>query len=163
MRWASFRAACPELADLAAEWIAERHIVLLGTLRSDGSPRISAVECDVVGDDLCSGMIWQSRKAVDLVRDPRLTLHSLPPGLSNPEGDVKLYGVAVPVEGAGKRAYEAVLRERVGWSPGEPYHCFAYDITAAGLVRYRDGGRDVWRWREGRPLRQEYEPGVVEQ
>jgi hypothetical protein len=162
VRWSSFRAACPPLADLAAGWIAERHILMLGTVRVDGSPRISAVECDVVDDDLCSGMIWQTRKALDLVRDPRLTVHSLPPGLSNPEGDVKLYGVAVSLEGPDKRAYERVLHERVGWSPTDPYHCFAYDITSAGLVRYRDGGRDVWRWREGRPLRQEFEPDVVE-
>jgi hypothetical protein len=160
VRWASFRAACPELADIAVEWIAERHIVLLGTLRADGSPRISAVECDVVGDDLCSGMIWESRKALDLVRDPRLTLHSLPPGLSNPEGDLKLYGVAVPLEGADKRAYEAVLHARLDWRPSEPYHCFAYDIAAAGLVRFSDGGREVWRWRAGQPLRQEHRPGL---
>ena len=52
MRWADFVRECPELGAIATEWIADRHILLLGTLRADGSPRISAVECDVVGDDL---------------------------------------------------------------------------------------------------------------
>ena len=89
MRWAAFGRECPELGELAREWIAGRHILLLGTVRADGTPRISAVECDVVGEDLCSGMIWRSTKALDLERDPRMTVHSLPPGLSNPDQIVR--------------------------------------------------------------------------
>jgi hypothetical protein len=151
MRWARFVDDCPELGELATEMIAERHIVLLGSLRADGTPRISALECDVAGDDLYTGMIWQSAKALDLVRDPRMTLHSLPAGLSNPDGDLKLYGRAVDVrDPAGREAYGQVIFARLGWRPDEPYHCFAYDITAAGFVRFADGGRDVWTWREGR-------------
>jgi hypothetical protein len=161
MRWAAFARECPELAELARAWIVDRHILLLGTLRRDGSPRISAVECDLVGDDLCSGMIWQSTKGLDLVRDPRMTVHSLPPGLANPEGDVKLYGVAVPVEGERKREYERVLRARIDWSPTEPYHCFAYDIATAALVRFRDNGREAWHWREGSGLRKGFRPDVA--
>jgi len=113
MRWAPFSQASPELAEIAREWLADRHIMLLGTLRPDGSPRISAVECDIVGDDLCTGMIWQSAKALDLLRDPRMTVHSLPPGKDNPAGDLKLYGRAVAVdEPATKRAYEETLYAR---------------------------------------------------
>jgi len=161
VRWAAFARACPELAELARDWIADRHILLLGTIRPDGSPRISAVECDVVGDDLCSGMIWRSTKALDLERDPRMTVHSLPPGLSNPEGDLKLYGAAVPVGPAGRRDYERTLDARIGWSPSEPYHCFAYDIASAALVRFRDNGREAWRWREGGALRKSFRPDVA--
>jgi hypothetical protein len=161
VRWAAFARDCPELGELAREWIADRHILLLGTLRADGSPRISAVECDIVGDDLCSGMIWQSTKALDLERDPRMTVHSLPPGLSNPDGDLKLYGVAVPLDAPSKREYERTLHARIGWNPTEPYHCFAFDVTSAALVRFRDNGRDAWRWREGEPLRKTFRPDVV--
>ena len=161
MRWAAFASQCPELADLARQWIADRHILLLGTLRPDGSPRISAVECDLVGDDLISGMIWQSTKALDLERDPRMTVHSLPPGLSNPDGDIKLYGVAVAVDAAVKREYEKILYARIEWSPSEPYHCFAYDITSAALVRFKDGGREAWRWRAGSSLSKTFKPNVA--
>lgn len=150
MRWSGFAAGCPELAGIAREWIVDRHILLLGTLRADGSPRISAVECDLAGDDLLVGMIWRSSKAVDLLRDPRMTVHSLPPGKDNPEGDLKLYGRALPVEGEQKRAYEREIFQRLQWRPDEPYHCFALDLESAGFVRFRDGGRDVWRWHAGR-------------
>ncbi len=153
MRWGEFRRACPELAARGDEWIAQRHVLLLGTLCADGGPRISAVECDVVGDDLCIGMIWRSTKALDLLRDPRLTVHSLPPGRDNPDGDLKLYGRAVAVSGADKRAYEAVLRARLDWSPSEPYHCFAVDVERAGFVRFADGAQETWSWRVGGPVR----------
>ena len=158
MRWAQFVQECPELAEIARSWIADRHILLLGTLRSDGTPRISAVECDLVGDDLCTGMIWQSVKALDLLRDPRMTVHSLPPGMSNPEGDLKFYGTAVPIEGKGKWFYERTLYARIQWQPSEPYHCFAYDFTSAALVRFRGGGRDLWLWREGAALHKVFRP-----
>jgi hypothetical protein len=161
VRWARFVDECPELGRVATEWIAERHILLLGTLRADGSPRISAVECDLVGDDLVSGMIWRSTKALDLERDPRMTVHSLPPGLSNPDGDIKLYGVAVPLDAEGKRAYERILHARIEWSPSEPYHCFAFDVASAALVRFRDNGREAWRWRAGTPMVKTFKPDIA--
>jgi hypothetical protein len=156
VRWRAFADDCPELAAVAAEWIVDKHIMLLGTVRPDGSPRISAVECDFVGDDLCTGMIWQSVKALDLERDPRMTAHSLPPGKDNPAGDLKLYGRAVAVQGPTKRAYEQTLYARIQWSPTEPYHCFALDIAEAALVVFRDGGRTVTSWREGRGSRRRF-------
>jgi hypothetical protein len=156
VRWRSFADDCPELAAVATEWIVDKHIMLLGTLRRDGSPRISAVECDLVGDDLCTGMIWRSVKALDLLADPRTTVHSLPPGKDNPAGDLKLYGRAVAVEGQTKRAYEEALFARISWSPPEPYHCFALDVAEAGMVVFRGGGREISSWREGRGLRRRF-------
>jgi hypothetical protein len=158
MRWVEFAADCPELARIGGEWIIDRHIMLLGTVRADGSPRISAVECDLVGADLCTGMIWRSAKALDLLRDPRMTVHSLPPGKDNPAGDLKLYGRAVAVEGEHKRAYEEEIFSRLQWRPDEPYHCFALDLDSVGFVRFRGGGRDVWRWRAGRGLAKDFRP-----
>ena len=44
MRWYEFSTQCPELAELATARFAADQLALLGTLRADGSPRISAVE-----------------------------------------------------------------------------------------------------------------------
>jgi hypothetical protein len=156
MRWSGFATECPDLAKMAAEWIVDRHILLLGTLRADGSPRISAVECDQTGEDLYIGMVWQSTKALDLLRDPRMTVHSLPPGKDNPAGDLKLYGRAVAMEDEHKRAYEEEIFSRLQWRPEEPYHCFALDLQSAGFVRFRQGDRDVWSWRAGGALHKEF-------
>jgi hypothetical protein len=45
------------------------------TLRKDGSPRISVIETNFVDRNLRLGAMWQSRKALDLRRNPRFTLH----------------------------------------------------------------------------------------
>ncbi len=153
MRWGDFESAAPRLAAEARRRITRDQLLLLGTLRRDGSARISAVECDLAGGDLLIGMIHRSMKALDLLRDPRVTAHSLPPGRDNGEGDVKLYGRAVPqTDPLAKGRYEDAIFARIGWRPGEPYHCFALDLDSAALVRFfGDGRQSVLRWRAGTP------------
>ena len=154
MRWQEFEEQCPELAELTAARLARDQLVLLGTLRPDGSPRISAVECDITAGNLLIGMINRSVKALDLFRDPRATVHSWPPGKDNPDGDVKLYGRAVEVtDPEVKRAYEDAIFKRIAWRPHEPYHCFAVDVESAGFLKFGDAGEEIWAWRSGTPLR----------
>ena len=142
-------------------FVAEQ-IFLLGTLRPDGSPRISGVECDFVGDDLMTGMIWRSTKALDLLRDSRCTIHSLVPDKaheSENQGDLKLYGRAVEVTDPDqRRRYEDTLFARIDWKPPEPYHCFAFDLDRVGMVRFADGNRHVSTWRAGGSLQKKVIP-----
>jgi hypothetical protein len=44
VRWAAFEASAPELAKLGMDGFRERNLCLVGTLRADGWPRISASE-----------------------------------------------------------------------------------------------------------------------
>src|SRR5437764_11139431 len=97
MRWEEFAAAAPELAKLGAERFEQRGLSLVGTLRAGGTPRISLVEPTFVDGELMLGMMWQSRKARDLLRDPRLVVHSVVCDREGTEGDFKLYGRAVDV------------------------------------------------------------------
>jgi hypothetical protein len=137
MNWQTFVEAAPELGAFAEGRLAANRLVLAGTLRSDGSPRISPVEAFVVLDDLMLGMMWQSRKALDLVRDPRLVVHSATSDPGGTEGDVKLYGRALDVtDPALRTAYGDVLEERIQWRPPEPFHLFAVDVESAGFVRF---------------------------
>jgi Pyridoxamine 5'-phosphate oxidase len=162
MRWRDFAPACPELAALVRARFEREQILLLGTLRPDGSPRISAVECDFADGDLMTGMIWRSAKALDLIRDDRVTIHSLVPDKaheSENQGDLKLYGRAVQVtDPAGKRHYEDALHARIGWRPPEPYHCFAFDIEHAGMVRFTGNNREVHSWHVGGELTVRVQP-----
>jgi pyridoxamine 5'-phosphate oxidase-like protein len=157
MRWCEFSRECPVLAELTAARFAADQLVLLGSLRPDGSPRISAVEPDIAAGELMVGMIPRSVKALDLRRDPRTTVHSWPPDKEGRRGDIKLYGRAVEVtEAALKRAYEEAIFARTGWRPTEPYPCFAFDLESAGMVRFSDAGREVWSWQAGQELRRRF-------
>jgi hypothetical protein len=148
MRWREFGAACPEIASLGEERLRARELCLVGTLRRNGWPRISPVEPEFVGEELMLGMMWRSPKALDLLRDPRLVVHSVVSDRSGAEGDFKLYGRVVPVDDAERRAaYRAAVKARIDWEPEEPnYHLFAVDIDSAGFVTFAEGERYGLAW-----------------
>ena len=118
MRWDEFAAACPDLSSLGEERLRGRELCLVGTLRRNGWPRISPVEPEFVDGELMLGMMWRSPKALDLLRDPRLVVHSVVSSRMGNEGDFKLYGRAVPVEEPERRArYRATIKARIDWEP----------------------------------------------
>jgi hypothetical protein len=47
-------------------------LVMVGTLRKDGWPRISPCQVDIAAGHLLLGMMWRPAKALDLARDPRV-------------------------------------------------------------------------------------------
>ena len=63
MNWDEFQKEAPELAAFGRERLERSGLVLVGTLRKDGWPRISAVEPLITDGQLYLGMMWRSRKA----------------------------------------------------------------------------------------------------
>ena len=53
----------------------------IATMRRDGAPRISGTEMRIADGELWFGSMWRSNKALDLLRDPRFSLHS---GIEDP-------------------------------------------------------------------------------
>ena len=146
MNWRDFSAAAPELAEFAEDRIRDTGILLLGTIRADGWPRISPCEAYIVEADLLLGMMWQSKKALDLLRDQRLTLATPQSDREPVYGDLKLYGTVVDVPQHDRRmAYSDTLHSAIGWRPPEPYHLFAVDIQSAGFISFGKQPRLV-RW-----------------
>ena len=137
MRWDAFAKACPEVAAPARERFLADGLILVGTLRRDGSPRISPNEPAFGGGRFFVSMMWRSRKALDVLRDPRVTVHSVPSDRENPAGDIKLYGRLLDEQDAEVReAFREGLRQRIGWAPDEPnYHCFSLEVEEASLIR----------------------------
>ena len=97
MIWRDFEAAAPELARLGRERFERTGVVLVATVRKDGSPRISPVEPYLVLGHLLLGMMWRSRKALDLLREPRCAVHSAVCDPNGSDGEFKLYGRALTV------------------------------------------------------------------
>jgi hypothetical protein len=58
----------------------------------------------IVDGDLWLSMMWQSRKAPDLLRDERVLVHSIVTTREGTEGEVKLRGRATPVDDLDVRA-----------------------------------------------------------
>jgi len=136
VRWDEFVQACPELAGLGEERLRRQELCMLGTLRKNGFPRISPCEPEFAAGHLLLGMMWQSPKARDLLRDPRCVVHSCTTNRMGSEGDFKLYGHAEDVQdGELRAAYRAAIKARIDWEPEEPsYHLFAIDVDSAGFL-----------------------------
>jgi hypothetical protein len=123
--WAAVAAAEPEFADrVRSIFDAHRHKVL-ATLRRDGSPRVSGIEVAFDDGELLMGMMLGSVKALDLRRDPRLSLHAAsedpPDDPSSWLGDAKIAGRAVEVTGP--------------TDEDDPSYRFKVDITEVVLIR----------------------------
>lgn len=160
MRWDEFAEACPEIAGLAESRFREDQLCMIGTLRADGAPRISPCEVDLAAGHLLLGMMWRSRKARDLLRDPRCAVHTVQADREAGRGDVKLYGRALAVDDAGLRgSFREAIRARIGWAPEEPdYHLFSIDVSEAGFVEFT-GARRALAWDPHRGLRRLPPPG----
>jgi hypothetical protein len=154
MRWDEFAAACPDIATIAEQRLSADELVILGTIRPDGSPRVSPCEVDFASGRLLLGMMWRSQKARDLQRDPRIAVHSLPADRMNPGGDVKLYGRAVDERDADVRAaFRDEIRRRIDWAPDEPdYHLFSLDVERAGYTKFGEDSYGL-AWDQARGLR----------
>jgi hypothetical protein len=148
MHWGDMQTRFPQLAQLAHDRLIGPGVLLVATIRADGTPRISPVEPFILDGQLWLSMMWRSRKALDLIRDDRVLLHSIVSSRDGAEGELKLRGTAVVEhETATRRRYcEAVAV--LGWRPEEPlFHLFRTEIDDVTYVRYSpNGDQHVVRW-----------------
>ena len=146
MRWADFEKAAPELAALGMDGFREQSLCLVGTLKADGWPRISPCEIYEVDGDLLLGMMRDSRKAADLVRDSRLTVMTPQAEREAKHGDFRIYGRGVSIEDpARRRRFADTLLTAIGWRPTDPYPLYAVDIESASYISFGDAHR-LLRW-----------------
>ena len=99
--WGEFAAAAPEMAELGLRQLRKFGLAYLGTVRTDGSPRVNPVCPFIGGGRLFVATAPNSPKRLDLVRDGRYVLHFLP---GKEEEEISIRGRASLVEGPEMRA-----------------------------------------------------------
>ena len=73
--WRDVEQAEPEFAARVRRLFDPGRHKTIATLRADGSPRISGIECEFAEGELRFGSMPGARKGADLRRDPRFALH----------------------------------------------------------------------------------------
>jgi hypothetical protein len=73
--WEDVEQAEPEFAARVRRLFDAGRHKTIATLRADGSPRISGIECEFADGELRFGSMPGARKGADLRRDPRFALH----------------------------------------------------------------------------------------
>jgi hypothetical protein len=99
--WKAIEQEHPEFAGRVQRLFEAGRHKTIATLRADGSPRISGIECEFTDGDLRFGSMTGARKGADLGRDPRFALHG---PTFHPEtgkesdwpGEAKIAGRAIP-------------------------------------------------------------------
>lgn len=151
--WANFEAAAPHLATQCRELIERFRFVLVGTIRRDGTPRISPVEAHIVNSDLMLVMISGTLKARDLLRDPRILLNSPITNPDNPDAEFKLRGRVVEIhDRALREATAEAIKAVSGWRPPEAWHFFSIDIEDTAFITWEGGVMQMTRWNRDRGL-----------
>ena len=138
--WREVEAAVPELAAAVQEvFDAHKHKVV-ATLRADGSPRLSGNEATFGNGEVWLGMMHRSLKALDLLRDPRMELHSAPVDLELKQGDARLAGRAIEETDPEvlRRFAAASADDHDGVEPPSAFHLFRVDVGEVTLIRVGD-------------------------
>lgn len=152
MKWSAIAASEPVLGAVVSDRLIRPGVLLVGTIRRDGSARISGAEPLVMDGDLWLSMMRTSAKAIDLARDPRILLHSIVTG-PEPAAEVKIRGTAhVQGDDDVQRRYAAAVSAQIGWRPvvGE-FTLFVVDVDDVTYIGYDPdtGGQHVARWPAG--------------
>ena len=73
--WRAIEQAEPDFAERVRRLFDAGRHKTIATLRADGSPRISGIECEFTDGELRFGSMRGAHKGADLARDPRFALH----------------------------------------------------------------------------------------
>lgn len=150
MHWKDFAAEQPRFAEQGRRLLGDPGVVLVGTIRLDGTPRVSPVEPLFWQADLWLSMLWGSRKAEDLARDPRVLVHNTVSERDGRAGEYKVRGRAVRDSDLDvQQEFADEVRRQLGWSPEpEKFHLYRVDVDDVTYVRYDDvtGDQFTTRW-----------------
>jgi hypothetical protein len=158
------QSAAPHIARAIRERIESTGLMLLGTVRADGSPRVSPVEVVLSDGRLRLGMMPGSRKAVDVARDPRVALLTPVADKDDLGGVGKLFGVLRPLDDPDEVAalFAAAVEGtdyEVADLEGSP--AFEVDISAAAWQRVDGDSFVTASWSATGGLRQRRRSGAT--
>lgn len=148
VNWAEFEREAAGLGSDVRRLIERFGFALVGTVRRDGTPRISPVETHLVGDELTLVMLPRTRKAADLRRDDRIVLQSPITNAGDPGAEFKLRGRVVVIEDRGQReATATAVQSDSGWRPHHSWLFLAVMIEDVTQTVWRtDGSATMTRW-----------------
>jgi hypothetical protein len=148
--WDEIEQAEPEFARRVRKLFDAGRHKTIATLRADGSPRISGIECEFADGDLRFGSMTDARKGADLKRDPRFAIHG--PTFHPEEGKESEW------PGEAKIAGRAVLKGAIATDDGSEApdgEMFVADISEVVVTALDDAATRlvVESWTPDRGLR----------
>lgn len=151
--WSQFTEEAPSISALfLRRHQATGNLCMLGTVRADGSPRISPIEPTIFEDMLVLAGMPNTRKFDDLARDPRFCLHTATVDTMVTDGDAKLFGTVTdePDEAVHARFAQKLFDDKGFDIRGMKFdHFYLADLTGASTVEAADDHLDITIWKPG--------------
>ena len=148
LTWEELERAAPDITARGRELLERFQFVFVGTLTKNGSPRVNPCEAYVIDGHLLLNMMPRSLKALDLLRDPRIYVHTPVTSKEAGEGgEFKLAGSAPVLEDAGlRRKLDDLFWQMIQWRPASDSHYF--EVLAERIAYHKYGGDEIaLRWR----------------
>jgi hypothetical protein len=145
--WDELEVTAPEIAVHGRELLERFQFAFFATLTKDGSPRVNPAEAYVIDGHLLTNMMPRSLKALDLLRDPRVYVHTPVTSKDGELGEFKLAGRAAVLEDETlKRKLDDLFWQMIEWRPDPDSHYFEILAERAAYDRY--GADEIHlRWR----------------
>lgn len=151
--WSEFTQEAPKIATVFnRRHKATGNLCMLGTVRADGSPRISPIEPRVFEGMLVLAGMPDTTKFKDLARDPRFCLHTATVDTMVGDGDAKLFGTVTDLPDKEVHArFAQELFEESGFDiRGMEFdHFYIADLTGASCVEIGDDKLAITIWKPG--------------
>ena len=150
--WNEVEQAEPEFAARVQKLFDAGRHKTIATLRADGSPRISGIECEFGDGELRFGSMTGARKGADLKRDARFALHG--PTVHPEEGKEKDWPGEAKIAGRVVSAESVTEDDGSGQPDGD---MFVADITEVVITGLNAGATRlvVESWTPERGLRRD--------
>jgi hypothetical protein len=129
--WKAIDQAEPEFAERVRRLFDAGRHKTIATLRADGSPRISGIECEFTKGELRFGSMSGARKGADLERDPRFALHG--PTFHPEEGNESDWPGEAKIAGRAIRAGPITAGEASEQPDGEMFVADITEVVITGL------------------------------
>jgi len=129
--WKAIEQADPEFAGRVRRLFDAGRHKTLATLRADGSPRMSGIECEFTDGELRFGSMTGARKAADLKRDPRFALHG--PTFHPEEGKESDWPGEAKIAGRAFPARTQIADEVIEGPDGEMFIADITEVVITGL------------------------------
>ena len=143
-RWSEFEQANPDMAAAGRKLIYQFTVGLgyLATVRKDGGPRLHPF-CPILMDGRLYGLIVESPKQRDLLRDGRYAIHTFPSPDRDDEFHLTGRAVRRPDEALATRVRAAFVA--TGGTSTSDELLFEFDIEHVLLATYKKRGEpDNW-------------------
>jgi Pyridoxamine 5'-phosphate oxidase len=148
--WGDVEREVPELAHLVQARFDDTGLALVATLRADGSPRISGWEPLFAMGELWLGSMPESRKIIDVRRDPRLTLHNATIDKDVAHGDATISGRAVEVtDDEAKGEFVAAFEQATDQDVPTPFDLFRVEPDRVSMLTSGGDHLVIEWWRPG--------------